>query len=356
MASLKWQAGIFLFAQSYDQLAVNSLAPFVLSPQIPFAIAQTSPLAELDDRGIGLYGQGTLTLKERVDLTVGARFDRESKDALLQSFVTPALFPGNTVDTSADFSNVSPQFAAAYRVQPDQMLYVSVASGFKAGGFNPASPPGSEGYSEEHTWNVEGGWKSTWAGGRVVANAAVFAIDWEDLQLNLPNPFVPAQFYIANVGGATSRGVEFELTARPGEGIDVFGSFGYTDAAFKTGTVSSGFDVTDNRLPNTPTFTFSAGAQIVRPVTDKLTVYGRGEIASYGEFFYDDLNRASQDAYSLANFRIGARSELVFGEFWIKNAFDTQYIPLAFPYSTQSGFIGENGRPRTFGVSVGVTF
>ena len=46
----------------------------------------------------------------------------------------------------------------------------------------------------------------------------------------------------------------------------------------------------------------------------------------------------------------------MFGEFWIKNAFDTHYIPLAFPYSTQSGFIGESGRPRTLGVSVGVTF
>ena len=200
------------------------------------------------------------------------------------------------MDTSADFSNVSPQFAAAYRLQPDQMLYVSAGSGFKAGGFNPASPPGSEGYDEEHTWNLEGGWKSTWAGGRVVANAAVFFIDWEDLQLNLPNPFVPAQFYIANVGGATSRGVEFELTARPEAWIDVFGSFGYTRATFKDGTISSGLDVTDNKLPNTPKFTFSAGAQVVRPVTEKVSVYGRGEIASYGEFFYDDLNRASQDA------------------------------------------------------------
>ena len=34
------------------------------------------------------------------------------------------------------------------------------------------------------------------------ANAAVFFIDWDDLQLNVPNPDVPAQFYIANVGGA----------------------------------------------------------------------------------------------------------------------------------------------------------
>jgi len=32
-------------------------------------------------------------------------------------------------------------------------------------------------------------------------------------------------------------------------------------------------------------------------------------------------------------------------------------VPIAIPYQfAQSGFIGENGRPRTFGVSVGVTF
>jgi iron complex outermembrane receptor protein len=355
-ASLKWQAGVFFFSQSYEQLAVNSLAPFVLSPQIPLAVAQTSPQAELDDRGVGVYGQATLTLNERVDITAGARFDHESKDALLQSFLTPALFPGSTVDTSADFSNVSPQFAAAYRLQPDQMIYVSAGSGFKAGGFNPASPPGSEGYAEEHTWNVEGGWKSTLAGGRVTANATAFFIDWKDLQLNLPNPFVPAQFYIANVGGATSRGVELELSARPRQGVDVFGSFGWTQATFKEDTISSDLDVSGNKLPNTPRFTFSAGAQIARAVTSRVTAYGRGEIASYGEFFYDDLNRASQDAYALANFRAGARTRLVFAEFWIKNAFDTHYVPLAFPYSTQSGFIGESGRPRTLGVSVGVTF
>ena len=48
----------------------------------------------------------------------------------------------------------------------------------------------------------------------------------------------------------------------------------------------------------------------------------------------------------------------LFAEAWIKNAFDTRYVPLAFPYLgfAPSGFIGENGRPRTFGISGGVTF
>jgi outer membrane receptor protein involved in Fe transport len=67
---------------------------------------------------------------------------------------------------------------------------------------------------------------------------------------------------------------------------------------------------------------------------------------------------AGQDAYSLANFRGGARGRYLFAEAWIKNAFDTHYVPVAFAYGqlAPSGFIGEMGRPRTFGVNAGVSF
>jgi outer membrane receptor protein involved in Fe transport len=42
----------------------------------------------------------------------------------------------------------------------------------------------------------------------------------------------------------------------------------------------------------------------------------------------------------------------------MKNAFDTTYIPVAFAYGplAPSGFIGENGAPRTFGLNLGFTF
>ena len=42
----------------------------------------------------------------------------------------------------------------------------------------------------------------------------------------------------------------------------------------------------------------------------------------------------------------------------MRNAFDTRYVPLAFAYPgfTASGFIGEPGRPRTWGVNVGIGF
>ena len=80
------------------------------------------------------------------------------------------------VNTEKAFSNVSPQVAVAYRVQPGAMVYFSVTGGFKAGGFNPASPAGQEAYGEEHTWNYEGGLKSMWMGRRVTTNVSVFSI------------------------------------------------------------------------------------------------------------------------------------------------------------------------------------
>ena len=357
-ASLKWQAGVFLFTQNYEQDAVNRLSAFVLSPQLPFPIDQHSPRAALDDAGLGLYGQGTFTFRNALDVAVGARFDRESKDAVLETFFEPPIAAPFTIEADETFSNVSPQVSVAYRVQPDRMIYASATRGFKAGGFNPASPPGSEAFGEELSSSFEAGVKSAWAGGRVTVNAAVFAIDWSELQLNVPNPFVPAQFYIANVGGATSRGLEFELNARPVQGLDLFGTAGFARATFDEGTNLSGVDLSGNEIPLSPDFTLSLGAQLTRPLTSAISLYGRGEVAAYGAFHYDDANSAAQEAYSLAHFRVGARGPRLFAEAWIKNAFDTRYVPIAFAYPgfAPSGFIGESGRPRTFGASLGVSF
>lgn len=355
---LRWQAGVFVFTQNYDQNAVNSFAPFVLSPFLAFPVSQTSPQASLDDVGLGVYGQGTATVASRLDLTAGVRVDTEQKDAVLSTFFTPTIAPPVNVDTGKRFSDVSPQFAASYRLQPTKMVYGTVSRGFKAGGFNPASPSGSEAYDEEHTWNVEGGVKTLWSGGRVMTNASVFRIEWADLQLNLPNPQVPGQFYIANVGSATSSGVEFEVNARVHPSVDVFTSVGYTHARFGSGSISSGVPVGGNTIPNTPDYTTTIGTQIAHAVRPGITAYGRAEATFYGAFKYDDMNLAGQDAYSLANFRGGARGRYVFAEAWIKNAFDTRYIPVAFAYGqlAPSGFIGEMGRPRTFGVNAGVSF
>ena len=354
---LKWQAGVEYFNQAYEQDAVNTLGAFVLDPQVPFPVAMHSPEAQIDNAGIGLFARGTLTLNDDLDLIAGLRFDHESSDAVLRTFFEPGIFPANVVAAEQSFSDVSPQFAVGYRATPQANVYASASRGYKAGGFNPASIPGREAFGEEHAWHLEGGVKSTFAGGRVAANAALFVIDWDDLQLNVPNPFVPGQFYIFNVGAARSSGFEAEVTAKPTAMLDVFGSFGYTRARFGDGTESMGVDVSDNKLPFTPDYTALLGAQLSRSVTSTITGFVRGEAVLSGEFQYDEANSRSQEAYSLVNIRAGARSKYLFGEVFLRNAFQTRYVPIAIPYQfAQSGFIGENGRPRTFGLSIGVTF
>jgi iron complex outermembrane receptor protein len=356
--TLQWQAGLFVFTQDYTQDAVNGFAPFVLSPFLNFPIDQHSPQSELDDRGVGTYGRATLTFNRVLDATIGLRGDYESKTAALNTFFSPAIAPAAAVNAQRRFTDVSPQFTVAYRVRSDHMVYGTAARGFKAGGFNAASPPGSEAYGEEHSWNYEVGVKASWLDHRLFANGAVFVINWRDLQVNIPNPFVPAQFYIGNAGRATSKGFELELGARPLERIDLFGGIGYTNARFGDGSVSGGVNVSGNRVSNMPQYTANAGIAYSRAVHRAATLRVRAEIVGYGDLQYDDANTAGQGAYSLTNFRAGVHGTRVFAEGWVRNAFDTAYIPIAFafPGLAPSGFLGESGTPRTYGIRAGVTF
>ncbi len=357
-ASLSWQVGGVVFTQAYEQTALNSFAPFLLSPFLGFPIRQYSPKGTIDDFGVAGFAQATLAFGDRVNLAVGARADRETKEADLTTSFDPIIAPPAVVTEKVTYTNVSPNASLTVRLRPSSIWYVTAGRGYKAGGFNPTAPPSAEAYGEEQTWTVETGAKATLANGRLQFNTALFYIDWTDLQLNLPVPQSPGAFYIANVGGATSRGVEFELLARTAPGVDVFGSVGFTRARFASGSTSSGADVSDNDLPFTPDYTASAGVQFTRAIRSNLSVFGRAEVVRSGAFQYDDANTAGQEAYTLANLRAGVDVRGVTIEGWARNLFDTRYIPVAFAYPglAPSGFVGETGRPRTLGVTLGVKF
>ena len=346
-ATLRWQAGALLFTQNYDQDATLNL--------IPLQTNLHSPQAALDDLGIGVYGQATTAFTDKFDVTFGARVDHESKDADLSTFYDQPGFPKTNVTADEGFTNVSPTLAASYKFNSNAMVYSSVGNGYKAGGFNPQSPVGSEAYGEENAWHLEGGVKSLFADGKVSTNVAVYFIDWSDLQFNVSNPSVPGQFYITNLGNAHSKGVEFEFNARPYSGVDLFASLGFTHARFSEETAG----VAGNKVPNTPDHTLTFGGQLSRNIGRGLSAFGRGEVWFNGGFEYDEINMARQDAYSIANFRGGVRARYIFFEGWVKNAFNTEYIPVAFAYSpgfAPSGYVGEMGAPRRYGFTIGANF
>ena len=59
----------------------------------------------------------------------------------------------------------------------------------------------------------------------------------------------------------------------------------------------------------------------------------------------------------LVNMRIGVGARVWRVETWVNNLFDQDYVPIAFPYQlAPSGYVGENGAPRTVGVSFSRVF
>jgi iron complex outermembrane receptor protein len=357
-----WQAGIFIFNQGYQQDAANNIA----SSLGFFPTMASASSASLGDSGMGIYGQTKFVIRKKLSFAAGLRYDYENKNADLNS-------SGAFTNPGDSFSEVSPQFSAAYQVTQNQMSYVSVSRGYKAGGFNPAptgvpAPAGTEAYGAERTWNYELGHKSKWFGEKLEATAAFFYIDWKNLQLNQQIPY-STDYFIGNAGSANSKGLEVETRYRPFAWWDLFGMVGYTHGRFLSGSsaLNANLDVNQgvggNTLPYTPTFNSNVGTQVSWSPCSHAKLYFRVQIAGYGDIQYDASNAMGQDSYHLVNFRGGVRAKHWFAEGWADNAFNAHYVPIAIPYAqplspfrAPSGYIGESGAPVTYGARGGINF
>lgn len=345
---LAWQAGFFYFHSQYDQAAASAfdgLAPITLFQ---------AKVVDMEDWGIGTYAQGTLTFADRLSVTAGLRYDYESKDAdiaLRNDFLGFAARTRN----SGSFDQVTPQAAISYKITPDILAYFTFAGGYKAGGFNAVTVPNlPQFYDQEKSWNYELGLKGKALDNKLAYSAALFYTDWQDLQLT--SAATPADYYIVNAGDASTKGIEISGNYDVNRHWSIFGSAGWQNATFHGGSVDGGANISGNKVPFTPDYTAAIGTQVQWEVGGGYNIYARGDVQFLGAFDYDSVNAVGgQDAYTLANFRVGVRNETWFIEGFVNNAFNTDYIPMAIPFGP-GNYVGEAGAPATFGVRVGVKF
>jgi hypothetical protein len=114
-----------------------------------------------------------------------------------------------------------------------------------------------------------------------------------------------------------------------------------------------------NTLTYAPAFNANMGTQLSWAVRRNATLYFRVQVSKYGDFEYDASNAMGQPSYHLASFRGGVRARWWFADGWVENAFDAHYVPIAIPYAqlgAPSGYVGESGTPRTYGIRAGVHF
>jgi iron complex outermembrane receptor protein len=223
-----------------------------------------------------VFGEATYAVTDQLKLTAGLRWF--SYDASFTEY--SAGFGGPTgSDTpfltggSQTANGVDPKFNLSYQPSKDQLVYATVAKGFRPGGpnqpipNNPATLTGAAclaslqslglnaapaNFESDTLWSYEIGEKTRLFDNRLDVNASIYYEKWSGIQqqkyLSCGFPFTD------NAGNARVYGAELEIRGEVATGLVVSASGGYTNAAFTENVQVTG-TVKGQPLPDVPTWT-----------------------------------------------------------------------------------------------------
>ena len=201
-------------------------------------------------RSVGLFLQGAVGIRERVDLLAGIRYDRARFDVDDHFPVTPGTNEDDSGTRTMD--SFSPTIGIHAEITPEVGIFANVATSFEtpttvelgnregdSGGFNPDLDP-------QTGRTLELGLRGTFAE-RASYEATFFNTRLENELI----PFENADLltYYRNAGSSVRNGLELVLWTRAHELVTVQGSYSYTNAEFDEYTLSSGEDLTGKKVP-----------------------------------------------------------------------------------------------------------
>jgi len=298
-------------------------------------------------------------LKDRLTVTVGARYTQEEKNQM----ISHPTFRDNQDD---DWNNFSPALTLTWEFNDAVNVYARYAEGWKSGGFNGEADTLESfqyAYDPEEVASYELGLKSRWLDDRLQVNAAAFENKIDDMQISVFLSGSAAASVVDNAGKATVRGFELEVLAMPVDNLQLNLSWGYLDPEYDE-YIDAGVDVANSRdFPYAPENTANAGIQYTVPgvlggdLTGRLDwVYVDNRVA------YPDpvQNLYSQlDSYSLLNGRL-TLAEIPVGKgtlevaAWGKNLTDEEYRINTIPFLIWT--VSYFGDPRTYGLEARYDF
>ncbi len=370
--NLDWVVG-GLYAE--DNLTQNFLAR-VGAGGLFFGLPENLPLADgvivTDRTSYALFGELTWHATERLGLTIGARYSNDEIERVENrlSFFTQLPEAAGT----ESWDDVSPKFAVTYAATDDVNVYGTISKGYKSGGLqtNIESPSFAvTTYDEETLWNYEVGVKADLLDRRLFLGAALFYMDWTDMQvlsgLTLLDPDTGLPIFLLstdNAASASSSGFELEFRALLGDRFQVGGGVGYLNAEFDKFPdaliFGQSYDLSGTRLPRAPKWTINADAQYDFPLSNNRQAFIRAE-ANYRSETIPIFDSTVKDGFpwrtpdfSVWNLRAGVTSERYQVTGYVENVFDEQYFTGIDP---TFGFAGVMIRPaqRTYGVRLVVS-
>ncbi|WP_406827758.1 TonB-dependent receptor [Microbulbifer sp. ARAS458-1] len=419
LTSLGAPAGITASMLNREQMAAQLMAGIT-----PWVMADTpwneSVLNTGDYRSAAIYGDATWSLTDRMDLTIGARYTADEKDfSIVSSYqntlpialagglvdimapdgsvmmqmplpavpscdnaVAPPCIPAErfgmafnnngiadlSQDLSDSWSDLSGRIVLDYRWNDDVMTFVSLADGFKAGGFNSfsAAPGIDPSFDQEGVTNLEIGLKSSLFDNAVRFNASVFAYDYKNLQqLDLVGAPIP-NYYLRNAD-AEGRGAEFEVQWAATDSLFIAGNYSFLDTEYTRYQIIEAIGETEeehSRVGQPRVGTPENKFNLMAEYTWELAA--GGDVVLRGDYNWTDerVGSISDPArvipdYQLMNLRAGwnSASDRYSAALWVQNVTDEE---IAGGYGGTGAAIGASPAwrfmPRMYGADFTVRF
>lgn len=354
--SLEWLLGGFYTddtADSATEFLVRDLAG-ELAPNDLFSLSIPSHYREH-----AAFGNLTYHLTRKFDVSGGVRYSRnrqrfeQSGSGLLARSTPPRE---SSEDVFTYLAN------ARYQFSDHATAYIRYATGYRPGGPNlvlndPTTgfPVGPSTFEADRLKSYEAGIKAETADRRFGIDLAGYYIEWNNIQVSAQRSGL--SFVVNASGGATIRGAELTLSARPARGFIVTGAFGYQDAKMSKADLDFGA-AKDERLPNVPRFTAALSADYafaeeslrptigasVRHVSDRMASFDNS--SSYPQYHLPD--------YATADLRTGVTFGSVSAQLYVHNLFDErgQLSTLAAVGGPRTAI----SQPRTIGISATTHF
>jgi len=282
-----WLVGYMFFDSSLDYQSVSAtIAPSTSTSYL------SQPLHQADQSN-ALFGSTTYNFTDRLSLTAGLRYTRETKSVEESRIVSGAagsvvfnnqatFWPLSSVSSPLTTTNLSAggswsqttfDLTPQYKLSQDALVYARYATGFRSGGFNPAiavtaGVPTIQAIQPETLTDYEVGFKSAWLDKRVIFNVSAFDYQLKNIQLNVqePNPLgLPNQTTSTtqNAANGTVRGLEFEAQLLPTENLRLWTGLGFLDAHYTNFLTYQGttlVNASGNTFYRTPHSTVTLGA------------------------------------------------------------------------------------------------
>ena len=292
-------------------------------------------------------------------------------------FVHEAIDIDDCGTLKKDFVQLLPRFGITYHLNdPANRIYVTVARGSKAGGFNTQmfsdvlqqrlmrmmgiglvyNVDEIVSYKPEKAWNFElGTHLETWQG-RFIIDADIFYMDCRDRQLTVFPDGLTTGRMMTNAGQTRSYGAEVSMLLRPTLHTTLNASYGFTHATFEQYNNGKA-DYSGKYVPYAPSHTLWAEA--LHEFTLSSSDWARSltlaaNVSGAGRIYWNEDNTLHQPFYAL----MGASATLAGKHYslqvWGRNLTGTSYSTFYF-MSIGHEFL-QRGHGRSFGATLRLQF